>query len=561
VSYKKTTGTASLIRHKCKSANQIQQQQQQQQQLTAKTDSLSSLLIPPPLTPAPTFSSSTSSASVSSSTTTKVQSQLVNLIRQSIKSENPNSAAEKSLASAQVQWLSQCLISTDILSEPSYLSFLQSLINYGADFGKQNVANFINRDSVSSDIIPRRCKQLQHELMSVLKDIEFSISYRVWKSIKSENYVTVFGYYFTREFEYKNAILGTRKYAKDNEIIKTVKEVTEYYRSNSSSSQKIKCITDEDNSEFESYPCIISRISMVILTAMNTNEESRNFFKKVYHKAHELLKVQVKSTFELSSDEDKMKIYNELYEFAKDNESHNTALIKKFMHLLGTLFSAFSSLIEVACDGKHCITVNRIYLWYKKFLKFYTEFTHDDKVVSSIAAVILKLIKEHCSDKIHDLYQVAVFLNPNFKSLKFLTADERSVLMDVVKRNLQKLMNEDGGSQPPAKKQKVKNQAHVNDTFLEFMDFTMESIDDQVNSEIQCYMGFKLEDPVDIVEFWKANDCFPFIKKMARNLLNLPSCTFHSNCCFLSADNEFYRKCQNLPADDIENLTFLHQNL
>jgi hypothetical protein len=123
-------------------------------------------------------------------------------------------------------------------------------------------------------------------------------------------------------------------------------------------------------------------------------------------------------------------------------------------------------------------------------------------------------------------------------------------------------MSEDSSSEPPNKKPKVlKNQAHLNDTFLEFMDITMESVDDQVDSEIQRYMGYKLENPIEILEFWATNDSFPYLKRLAKNFLNLPSCTFHSNCCFLTMDNSFYRKCKNLPAEDIENLTFLHQNI
>lgn len=310
---------------------------------------------------------------------------------------------------------------------------------------------------------------------------------------------------------------------------------------------------------------MISRISKVIINTLNASDENKIFFKKIYLKAHEVIKIQQKSTFEESSDEEKLKIFFELYEFSKESDLPNNSIVKKFLNLFGTLFSAISSLIETTEDGNRCVTANRIYLWCKKFLKFYSEFSSDDKISHNIGILLLKLIKENFTNNIQDLYQIAVFLNPNFKSLKFLSTSERGNLLDIVRKNLQMLMNneENDGAQPPvAKKQKImKNQSHLNDTFLEFMDITMESLDDQVNSEIQCYMGFKLENPIDIVEFWRTNDCFPYLKKLARNFLNLPSCTFHANCCFLSAGNEFFQKCRHLPADDIENLTFLHQNL
>jgi hypothetical protein len=305
---------------------------------------------------------------------------------------------------------------------------------------------------------------------------------------------------------------------------------------------------------------MISRISKVIIKAMNASEESKNFLKKVYERALDVLKVPQKRAFDETSDDEKLKMLYDLYELTKDSDLTNL-ILKKFHNLLGTLFSAISSLSETGEDGGHCVTANRIYLWCKKLLKFYSEFSSDDNVSNAIGKKLLKLIKENFTNNMEEIYQIAVFLNPNLKSLKFLLLSERNSLLEIVKRNLQKLMNEDadGMQHPAAKKQKM--QSNLNDTFLEFMDITMESLDDQVNSEIQCYMGFKLDNPIDMVEFWRTNDCFPFLKKLARNFLNLPSCTFHGTCCFLSAGNEFFHKCRHLPADDIENLTFLHQNL
>lgn len=579
VSYKKTTGTASLIRHKCKNS---------QLSNNCKNDSLGNLLVvpaassssvlPPPLTPAPQFSrdkqktTSASSSSVSSSTNAiinhvKLDGQQTTRVRP--RSEYLMNSTEKELINAQIQWLSQCLISTEILGDSSYLEFLQQLINYGADHGKQIVTNFINRDVILNELIPKKRSSFQAELIKELKDTEFSISYSTWTNYRAENYVTVFVYYFTQAFEYKNAILGTKRYDNDSDVVNIVKEIVKTYKN--VSCNLLRCVSEQESSHFEVYPCVISRISKVILTAMNANDDNKMFFKKIYQKAHEILSIPQKSTFEQSTDDSKMKIFYTLFQYVKNNEMPNNAIIKKFKNLLSPLFSAIMSLMESTDDDMRCITANQVYLWCKKFLKYYTDFTcSDDKVVKNIGLLILNLIKENFSDKIHELYQIAVFLNPNFKSLKFLTTNERTNLIAAIKKNLEKLMNEDSchneSQPPPAKKQKstttTKNQTHLSDTFLEFMDITMESVDDQVNSEIQRYMGFKIENLIDIVEFWSSNDSFPYLKRLARNYLNVPACTFHSNCCFLSNENEFYQKCKSLSApDDIENLTFLHQNL
>lgn len=462
--------------------------------------------------------------------------------------------AARNLAQSQINWLSQSLMSTEVISDSAYLTFLQNLVNFGADFGKQKISNIINRNVITQQMIPKKCETLQMELINALKNTEFSISFRKWSNLRDEHYVTVFGYFFTADFEYRTNILGTRRCEEHEYVMSVVRDISDGYKTVKEA--KLKCVSDVPEDDFESFPCIVGQISKVITAAINATAESRKFFKKLFINAHEILNIPVKNSFEDSTGDQKIKILYELHQHIKANEDLlRDAMIDKFMQLLGTLFSAITSLTETTDDGARCVTANKVYLWFKKFLKLYSSKKGDD----DNAGIILKTIE---AIKIHEIYQVAVFLDPNFKNLKFLETSERSVLLDIVKKNLQQMMGDDDSSEPVEKKQKLnQSKSHVSDTFIEFMDITMESVDDQVNSEIQCYMGHKLENPVDIVEYWRENDCFPYLKKLARNFLNLPSCTFHSNCCFLSAGNELYQKCQNLPAEDIETLTFLHQNL
>lgn len=465
--------------------------------------------------------------------------------------------AARNLAFSQIHWLSQSLVSTEVISDSAYLSFLQNLVNFGADFGKQKISNIINRNVITQQMIPKKCEAVQMELINALKDTEFSISFRKWTNMRDEHYVTVFGYFFTTDFEYRTHILGTRRCEEHEYVMSVVREISDGYKTVKDA--KLKCVSDvTEEDDFESFPCIVGQISKVIIAAINASVESRKFFKKLFVQAHEILSIPMKSSLEDSSGDQKIKIFFELHQHIKANDDmQRDATIDKFMQLLSSLFSAITSLTETTDDGARCVTANKVYLWFKKFLKLYSSKKADD----DNAGIILKTIE---AIKIHEIYQVAVFLDPNFKNLKFLETSERSVLLDIVKKNLQQMMGDDDGSssEPVQKKQKTnQSKSHVSDTFIEFMDITMESVDDQVNSEIQCYMGHKLENPVDIVEFWRENDCFPYLKKLARNFLNLPSCTFHSNCCFLSAGNELYHKCHNLPAEDIETLTFLHQNL
>lgn len=541
VSYKKTTGTASLIRHKCKGSRDHQQsQQQQQQQHSIKPESVDKQLINlltqpkqiPVLTPAPvvTFDAPSSSSGAVSSTANvaNVKQQIYMKI-----SENNTSlleVARRNIALSQIKWISQSLIATDILSDATYTTFLQKLVDFGAEFGKQNVSNIVNRNLIGLQMIPKKCENLQLELMHILKETEFTISYHEWNTLRDERYVTVFGYFFTNEFAYKTQILGTRKCEDEEDVISVVKEISECYKTTKDT--KLKCIADTVEDDFESFPCIVGQVTNVILSAFQTNGDSMKLFATIYRRAHEILSLPYGKSFENASNTHRLKILYEFHQHLRMNDdSFTDQTIEKFRKLFGALFSAVSSLTETSDDGAPCVTANKVYLWFKKLVKQYNAMKGDDDV----AAVILKKIEEI---KLHEIYQIAVFLDPNFKNLKFLDAADRNILLDIVKRNLRRMMSDEDAMEPTTKKMKMDNnqlsKSYVNDTFLEFMDITMENIDDQVNSEIQCYMGFKLENPVDIVDFWRETDCFPYLKRLAVNYLNLPSCTFHSNCCFLS---------------------------
>lgn len=511
-----------------------------------KQDSLITLLtqskIPPVLTPAPVFEVPTST-----------------VVSSSGRSENPSmmELAAMNLTFTQIRWLCQSLISTEVISDPTYLNFLQSLVNFGADFGKQNIENIINRKVICQQMIPKKFASMKAELVKSIRETEFSISFHKWTSNNQRNnqYITAVGYFFSCDFVYRHHILGTRRCENDDDMSRIVKEISNEYKV--VPDLKLKCISNEAGNDFQFFPCIVGQISKVIIDAMDSSNESKDFFNKIYKLAHDTLDISMKSSFDESDDFQKIKVLFELYQFGNENiDFECDPIAKKFMLLMGSLFSAISSLTASTDSGERCVTSNKVYLWFKKLLKLYSSLEDE------IAVVILKSIAKL---KIPDIYLIAVFLDPNFKSLKFLETSDRIRLLDHVRKNLRKMIvdDDDDSLEPSAKKQKIaaSPKSHLNDTFLEFMDMSMQSTDDQVNSEIQCYMGLKLENPVEIVEFWRDTDCFPYLKKLAKNILNMPSCTFHSDCCFIGAGNEIYSKFKNLPADEIETFTFLHQNL
>lgn len=457
----------------------------------------------------------------------------------------------KNLAFTQIHLLSHAVLSSEIFSEPTYLNFLQNLVNFGAEFGKQNISNIINREVICQQMIPHKYEAVKADLISAIEGTEFSISFHKWRNGDCR-YVTVVGYFLTNDFVFKNQILGTREFERDNEVIKHVKEISDEYKS--ACDVKLKCVSQKDEA-FESFTCMVNEISSVIIMSVNDSVDRKGFFKL----AEEILNIPMKQFID-ESNFVKLKVLATLHQkLNTNNEAMNLDIAKKFNQLVGPLMNAITSLTSTSDDGSRCVTANKVYLWIKKLVKIYSSMTTSNENARNIQQAIESI-------EMPDVYQIAVFLDPNFKNLKFLEPSERLKLTDIVKNNLRRVMIDENDSQPPPpKKMKIEGnlpKAPVTDTFLEFMDLTMiNPVDDQINSEVQCYLGFKLENPIDVVEFWRENECFPLLKKLARNILNLPSCTFHSDCCFLSAGNKFYDKFQNLPAEQVETFTFLHQNI
>lgn len=462
--------------------------------------------------------------------------------------------AGRNLAFAQIQLMSHSLMKMDIINDPTYMNFLQSLINYGVDYGKKDISAIINSNVIFHQMIPEKYEAVQMELMNDLNGTDFSVSYRKWNN-GSDDFVTVVGYFFTPDFNFNNQILGTKQCEENEDVINIVKEITDSFKTVGDA--KLKCVCGKTNDYFESYPCMVQQLSKIIIDAIDASPDRKEFFKL----AEELTNHSVKQheTLDDATDFQKLKVFYKLHQTINTNESLKIdPKIKKFTKLVGSLFAAICSLATKPENGSCCVTASKTYLWIKKLLKLYTSMVSED----DNAGNILKAIQ---SIDIPEIYQIAVFLDPNFKNLKFLDSSERNRLLDVVKKCLRQMMINDEIMQPPSSKKKCLTQspkAQMNDSFSEFMDFAMVNpVDDQVNSEIQCYTGFKLEVPVDIIHFWRQTECFPYLKKLARNVLNLPSCTFHNDCCFLSADNQFYQNFTNMPAQQIEIFTFLNKNI
>lgn len=541
VSYKKTTGTASLIRHKCKIRKPME----------AKSDSLVELLLLKN-TPAPT--------STTSSTTLRMGPSPSSSVSAEPKPSCSNKAYTETLHSELIRkfllFVSKGLYTSDLCTDQNFLELAQILIKIGAECGNQKVSSLINKDQIYDEVLPTFFVHTKNSLKDSLDHTKYSISYEKCADKNENIYLIVFSYYLDENFEYCHSILATRGiegYAgqAESKIIKSI--CAEYGEING----KLNCIQSGKSDEtFESFPCIVNVISDIISDSFAVHS---TFFEALYNEISQ--KIEINKSYKDASTLEKLKVFYVYYSYSKEIQENESTISRNFKNVFGLLLSAITSI-----RNNQKVTTNEVFLWIKKFQKFYSTPFGDDENMNSIKARLYQSINKNIHHFNKELYQIAVFLDPNFKSLKFLDPSEKSKLLDIVKRKLETIIDNSIDSPGPSKKLKTSNNESEADScvasdFLEFMDITMEDSSDIATSEIQRYMGFKLEKSTDIMEFWRSANNFPYLKILAKNTLNLPGCSFYGKCCFVTHENPFYDRCKFLNSNEIEHLTFLYQNL
>jgi hypothetical protein len=527
VSYKKTTGTASLIRHKCRN----------QKAMEVVPDSLVDLL----------RQKVTRTATPTSITITSSQPTMTQATERKSQQKFLSETIFSTLIEKQIKFMSKGLYSTNILDDPNFLALAQNLLEIGAHYGNQNVDYLLNKKTVCEDVIPRLVDATQHRLRETLKNLDFTISFKQWEDSEGNQHLTIFAYFLDEDFAYKNVVLAT-KLVMDEPLSSLVLQVCkdEY----SFSGRKLKCISNIPNCDdnFETFFCMVSVFSGIICDCF---QSYGGYFKVIYDAVVE--RIGGGKLFENASPDEIMRAFYRFSQVLKESPEKSEKSLDSFYRYFGTIFSAISSI-----QNSQKITISEIFLWFRRFLNIYSENSNGyPEIPESLRKEVVEAVKTKQS-LLKDFHRIAVFLDPNFKNLKFLEQDERAKLLDTIKQQLKEVIGE---SPAPSNKRIKLDSESTNETFLEFMDISMENDEDLATAEIQRYMGFKLENPTNLTEFWRTTDNFPHLKILARNLLNVPSCSFHNSCCFLSCDSPIYTRSRNLQPDEIESLTFLHQNL
>ncbi|XP_055625949.1 uncharacterized protein LOC129768367 [Toxorhynchites rutilus septentrionalis] len=503
VLHKASTGTGSLLRHKCKIKLpsgvelKIEQQPPSNRNLPVKT----AVVVGPTHTHAVKFQ-----------TTVMPQNVIDDLVRQ------------------QACFLYKDLSSVDLFDSSSFRTFAQMLINTGVYYGQQDIGFLADKAKLMNRIIPTIYQQARNQLNQALQDCDLSYSFDIFRNeSEPKTYATINSYTIAEDYYFRKINVKTVPVDDMDSFIDKFpslvagmleKEQTEPIKLVFGS--KLDAVRSD---RFELVPCVVSTLWGIM--------------KKIM------------AMFEFDSEQYVDKIYAP--ENGDDGDDEEESAMEK---ILAPFKEPIKSLVS-----ESTVTISEVVLWKKKLERHFRVEDRDDEYMKTIKEAFQIEIKQ--SLKLHDYHKIAVFLDPKFKGLRFLTEEERAETLAIVKAQLQR--DQDGIEQlkklySSGKKNNIEIRKETK--FYEFMDASLEvESADVVDDEIRQYVDVKLESPVDILAYWRAENAFPLLKKLCQRILNIPAACDDMKLRFGRAEKrDFLRKRAVLREEEIDMMLYLNQN-
>uniref|UniRef100_A0A8D8DM61 Zinc finger protein 618 n=1 Tax=Culex pipiens TaxID=7175 RepID=A0A8D8DM61_CULPI len=501
VLHKASTGTGSLLRHKCKiklpSGVEVKIEQQP----------ASNRNLPTKQTNGSGGGASATAAAAKFQTTAMPQNVIDDLVRQ------------------QACFLYKDLSSVELFDSSSFRTFAQMLVNVGVYYGQQDIGFLADKSKLLDRIIPSIYQQARMQLNQALVDCDLSYSLSMFRNeAEQKSYVTVNSYTVAEDYYFRKINVKTVQVDELDEFVGSmptiIPEILEREQTEPLKLVYGSKLNVPRSEEFELIPCVVTALWGIMKKIMDMFEfDSEQYVEKIF--------------------------------LAEDDDEDEDAMKK----ILAPFKEPLRSLVA---DGT--ATISEVVLWKKKLEKHFRVEEADDENMKTIKEAFQMQIKQ--SLKLHDYHKIAVFLDPKFKGLRFLTEEERVETLAIVKAQLAR--DQDGIEQLRKLHSSGKKNVDIQkeSKFYEFMDLSLEvESSDVVDDEIRQYVDVKLEAPVDVLSYWRTECSFPLLKKLCQRVLNIPAACDDMKLRFGRADQlDFLKKRAVLREEEIDMMLYLNQN-
>lgn len=493
----------------------------------------------------------------------------------------------------QIYFLCRELGFYDIFTNKSLKSMFQIVLNIGADYGHQSIDNILAGDAFIRTMLQEMHTEIVMKIQDSIADSTMAISFDRWTN-QNKEFLTVVGYIVNESFQLKRFNLGTVEMKSiDNKeyVMRKVHSILEKY-TNDIEKLLERCVLvcqhehDFVSKAFENNKkvfCACYKITLIMQSILDFKcKELTNICSDILivisflREKLDRNKLNVMSTlYQLYNFDFSQLITNkssklELFQLMVDSHSDLVPIFDKnnSPEVLDSVdFNAISFVLQLLRPFENCIdrlsndsipTLNEVFLWKKKLEKLCQYDDDDDTFKKLFKSELSQLIGKHFV--ISDHHKAALFLDPNFKNLKFLTSSEHEAviesvikLIDVVPSDVTAVSDESDS----------KTNTTINDIFSEFMDFpSVGNKDDLAKQEIRTYTNVRLSEPMGSLDFWKCDKSnIEHLQKLSRKILNIPACSFHNVLKYTESGKQFAIKRKLLKVEDVDTTLFLYQNV
>lgn len=504
ISYKKKTGTASLIRHRCKGINVTG---------NSTTGTHDNLSLTRCVTSTPrTYSNSNKSnnnnnnnnscggggnatsgtainstmlmdtSSMGNLTTNQNQNDTINFNsltafltkmntinhedRRKARSNLIPENIQNNIIKQQIGMVCKSLHSIELFSDKYFCNLLNLFLQFGAENGNQIQLNNIllyDNTRLLNNYLFNLYSEIKDTIKEMLNRYNFSLEYNYWTKDSEDKFLTLYCYTLNDNFEYRKLILATRQCdmnANDKSILTEIlnefiimdnlerhyKNILFVKTTNCLQTEMLmdeECIVDctidqlhtilnpiiQDNYE------LLKRIIKIIATSdckVDSLENMDISFVTIYTILDKYDKIDLTNLFVKTENQ----LKSEEADPADDGDNYYNIFNIVSQADINNLFEIFRQFYDVfrnlLVDDK--ATLHEVYLWKIKLEKICQPAVNNSAFLQKVKQQLLELLELNFI--INNYHKIALFWDPTFRSLKFLSDKERVNVMKMIKDKL-----------------------------------------------------------------------------------------------------------------------------
>uniref|UniRef100_A0A1Y9H2S1 HAT C-terminal dimerisation domain-containing protein n=1 Tax=Anopheles dirus TaxID=7168 RepID=A0A1Y9H2S1_9DIPT len=445
------------------------------------------------------------------------------------------------------------IVSADLFDQPSFRTLAQMLVNIGAFYGQQVEGLLASRDVLLDTVLPAMYHEAKGQLNKVLSDCDLTFSFSLFRhEHERRSYVAINAYTVASDYYFRPLHVKTLDVTgQEGAYVEHLQRIIEDSLARSFS-EPIKLVyggqpdaddcTDTERTlrnqheQYELVPCAVTMLWSIMKRVLEMFQcDSGRYLER----------------FMLGTpadDEDESSVPPEL------------AVLQRFLEPFR------EPIRSLAADTG--VTISEVVLWRKKLELSFRPEPEDEEEVRLLKETLLAQLRAHFP--LHDYHRIAVFLDPKFKGLRFLADDERDETLAKLKAHLhadlegiERVKRGQYGGTHGVRKRRSSSLVASELKFYEFMDASLKlECDDVVDDEIQQYVDVKLESAVDVMSYWRNETAFPLLKRLCRRILNIPAACDEMRQLFgQTGQRELQKRRLALCDRELDMVMYLHQNV